>query len=68
MPTDAKQLSSVGLDYSIRRTLSGWEIWTPDSNGACIGSGKTQQEAKEDTVRNLELTCEKMMGMKLKPR
>lgn len=56
------------LDYEIVFNDGEWQVWTPDTNGAILGTGATEIAAKEDAIRNMEATCEKLMGMKSKPR
>jgi hypothetical protein len=56
------------LDYEIVFNDGEWQLWTPDTTGAILGTGKTDTEAKEDAIRSMEATCEKLMGMKSKPR
>lgn len=69
MPTDTKQLTdSAGLDYEIVFNDDEWQLWTPDITGAILGIGDTETEAKENAIRNMEVACEKLMGMKSKPR
>ena len=38
------------LDYEIVWNGDQWEVWTPDTGvGACIGTGKTKEEAWRNT-------------------
>ena len=52
------------LDYEIVFSDGEYQIWTPDITGAILGTGDTEKAAKEDAIRNMEKTCEKLMGMK----
>ena len=67
MPTDTKQLPAGGLDYEIVFDDGEFQLWTPDTTGAILGTGKTEIEAKESAIRNMEIACEQLMGMKSKP-
>jgi hypothetical protein len=44
----------TGLDYMLVAVDDGWEIWTPDGCGACLGMGKTKADALRDTIHNLQ--------------
>ena len=52
------------LDHEIVFNDGMWQVWTPDLDGAILGTGATETAAKEDAIRNMEKTCEKLMGMK----
>jgi hypothetical protein len=53
------------LDYELRQDTEGdWTVWTPDNNGAVIGVGRTEQEAKADAVRNMESLIAELGGGK----
>lgn len=51
------------LDYEIFRNKKDgneWQVWTPDSSGACIGHGKTRREAIYSTMSVLKNTADKI--------
>lgn len=53
--------STTGLDYEIVLNDGEWQVWTPDLTGACIGSGKTTIEAKENAVKILSNTAKHLV-------
>lgn len=55
---------NAGLDYEIVFNDGEWQLWTPDTTGAILGTGDTETAAKEDAIRNMEVACEKLMGAK----
>jgi hypothetical protein len=44
------------LHYTLKETGSGWEVWTPDLDGACIGSGPSKTQALKNAIDNCEGT------------
>lgn len=49
------------LDYTVEQMEDKrWEVWTPDMNGACIGSGSTKELAIKDARLKLEATAKAM--------
>lgn len=47
---------NAGLDYETTFCdgEGEWQVWTPDTTGAVLGSGKTEVEALCDAMRNME--------------
>lgn len=50
--------SVEALDYEIKQSSieKDFEVWTPDATGACIGIGKTREEAAKNAIACLGLT------------
>lgn len=47
-----------GLDFVLVATSdAGYEVWTPDQTGACIGAGTTPSGALNSTLATLEATA-----------
>lgn len=57
-------MKTSGLDFEIVEEGNEFLVWTPDTTGAVVGSGKTVDEAKADAVRNMEHLCEVLMGIR----
>lgn len=50
------------LDYTIERDSDDFQVWTPDKCGACIGSGTTEQEAKDDAIKSMLWLVDRLRG------
>jgi len=55
--SDGSAHQHMALDYILHDGDDGWEVWTPDYLGACIGSGATQIQAIEDARLSLLATA-----------
>lgn len=49
------------LDYEVLENDDEWQVWTPDRNGACIGSGASCLAALCDAHANLGATAEAIL-------
>lgn len=48
---------SEGLEYVVVQVEPNEvQVWTPDTTGACIGSGKTREEALVSAIRCMAKT------------
>lgn len=59
---EANNMEGAGLDYEIVQLgeAACYQIWTPDENGACIGTGITHKDAVQDCICNLAATIAKL--------